>query len=158
MKDANITFGERTDLKYQITTGKESHMDVFVDDVYVGFLFASIYHENGKPRLDHYSFRTGVAAADKFEGLGVHENLAQTQKALMEIMLDSNHESHGDIWKRIVDNWKTRAQDATNFVYQLTDQSEKGDVNARKHLPREQKKLDALNAVCDKYNGAQQER
>ena len=157
MEDANIRFGEITNCKFDDTTNEEFRMDVFVDEMCIGFLSAPVYQENGKRRAGLYVFYMG-AESEMFYDLGKHANLWETKKALKEMLSDSNNQSHGDIWGKIVDNWKILTQDAADIVDTMKHRAGFGDADSRNQLPLEQERLNSLNRVYNKYNAAQQER
>ena len=157
MKDANIEFGKREYWKIENTKDRESRVDVFIDGIPIGYLSSDVYHEDGRQRFGDYLLFMG-ADAEIFRDLGIHSNLVQTRVALKEIILEPSHESHGDIWRNIVSNWKTMANNARGVVYSLTDRSNRGDVHASAQLPHEENRLNALNDILKKYNSVQQER
>ena len=93
MKKIEVEFNERDN--------NDQRVGIKVNNIYVGYLCA----DNEKSETFHLCI--GPELLD-FPQLGKHENLFQTQLALINLLQDERAKHHNEIWDIIRNEWQKR--------------------------------------------------
>ena len=101
MKDVKVTFGKREETWAGIGKPRDVNVDVEVDGVCIGFLYAQIRSQYA---ISHYTLHVRLDR-QIFEGMEKYENLRATKKGLVELINNSDMEGHQELWSEIYERW-----------------------------------------------------